>query len=603
MKRRIGQALLLGGVVAALAMPAGCQLPDAAPVANVAGSDSGASGSGASTNGGEGTSSPVGGDGGTDAEALAGAAGASGTNGGSTTVDTPQANGAACAVDADCATDHCVDGVCCESACPGCNACANSMTGQDDGKCAPALVGTDPHDACADQTASNQCGTDGSCDGNGACAKVSASHVCAAAGCSADGKTFSAASTCDRDGKGVCTTVVAQDCQGFPCTATGCAKPCAVQTDCGSGNYCDLGTGKCSALKPDGVTATKPYECASNVLADGVCCNEACEGQCQSCKQTLGTCKNVTAPRSSCGGSGTCGTKLCDGARPDCVFPGNQVSCPSSCSADATAQLTSACNGSGACGAAQATTCSAGNYCSGGKCTGKLTTGTGNCAGNVSCSSSNCSASPTGGTMCCASGRVNCSQGCYDLKSDAKHCGSCAGDCGANSVCTNSVCQCAAGKFTCGRCASWNFESGTVEGWAAGKGSVTVKPTPAGAPFPGSQSLAIGPLTLAAYESVQVTIQLCPNAGTSADATGFSFYIYLDGPAYPSFKDLVVAYGSDGGQTALGTGFGASNAVKTWYKVEDTGPASSVGSLRINFLPSAEWTGTIYLDQADFTPL
>jgi hypothetical protein len=590
-------------------MPAGCQLPDPPPSTSVAGSANGASGgtaggeAGASTTkGGKGPSSPAGGEGGTDGDPSAGAAGTPGTDGGSPTVDTPQPNGAKCAADPDCALGHCVDGVCCASACTGCNACANSLTGQDDGTCAPVLVGTDPHDACADETASNQCGTDGTCDGSGACAKVSASHVCTQAGCSADGKSFRAASTCDRDGKGVCTTVAAQDCQGFPCTATGCAKPCAAQAECGTGNYCDLATGKCASLKPDGATATQAYQCASTLLADGVCCNEGCAGQCQSCKVTPGTCKNVTTPRSSCGGSGTCGTKLCDGAHAECVFPGNQVACPSSCSGDATAQLTSACNGSGACGAAQPTTCNAGNYCSGGKCTAKLATGTASCAGNVACSSNNCSASPTGGTMCCASGRANCSQGCYDLKSDAKHCGTCAGDCGPNNVCNNSVCQCAAGKLTCGRCASWNFESGTVEGWQAGTSTISVKATPAGAPFPGSQSLAVGPLTIPAFGSVQIKVQLCPNAGTSADATGFSFHLYMDGPAYASFKDLAVAIGSDGLQTGLGTGFGASNAVKTWLKVEDTGPTNAVGSLTINFVPSADWTGTIYLDQADFTP-
>jgi hypothetical protein len=212
--------------------------------------------------------------------------------------------------------------------------------------------------------------------------------------------------------------------------------------------------------------------------------------------------KAVTSLRSSCGGSGTCGTMKCDGTHADCVSPGNEVSCPSSCSSDLTAKITATCNGSGACGAGQSTACNA-QYCSGGQCVAKLANNTGGCTTSTMCSSGNCSTSPSAGKMCCAASFANCSQGCYDLSSDAKHCGSCASVCPANNACSSGSCRCSVGtKLSCGTCPSWNFESNTTEGWINDPSfnddeyppvHPTTLPTPSGAPFSGSSySLAFG---------------------------------------------------------------------------------------------------------------
>lgn len=47
--------------------------------------------------------------------------------------------GYACEADSDCATNHCADGVCCETACDApCHACLGSLTGRPHGTCAPA---------------------------------------------------------------------------------------------------------------------------------------------------------------------------------------------------------------------------------------------------------------------------------------------------------------------------------------------------------------------------------------------------------------------------------------------------------------------------------
>jgi hypothetical protein len=51
--------------------------------------------------------------------------------------------GSACTDDSGCDAGNCVDRVCCESACAGCNACAAELTGKSNGICAPVLAGQD----------------------------------------------------------------------------------------------------------------------------------------------------------------------------------------------------------------------------------------------------------------------------------------------------------------------------------------------------------------------------------------------------------------------------------------------------------------------------
>ena len=55
------------------------------------------------------------------------------------------AQGAACTLDAECASGFCTDGFCCNAGCTfSCTACAMSKTGQADGTCANVTSGTDP---------------------------------------------------------------------------------------------------------------------------------------------------------------------------------------------------------------------------------------------------------------------------------------------------------------------------------------------------------------------------------------------------------------------------------------------------------------------------
>jgi hypothetical protein len=83
----------------------------------------------------------------------------------------------------DCASGHCVDGVCCDTPCTGmCSACTQARTGVASGTCAPVSAGQDPDDECEDEGPST-CGQDGTCDGAGACRTYQDGTVCATECC------------------------------------------------------------------------------------------------------------------------------------------------------------------------------------------------------------------------------------------------------------------------------------------------------------------------------------------------------------------------------------------------------------------------------------
>jgi hypothetical protein len=233
-----------------------------------------------------------------------------GSGGSNTIIDAPLdqkqslAVGSPCSAASDCSSGNCIDGVCCATTCSGCNACVNTLTGKNDGTCAPVVSGQDPHNTCSDETQTNQCGNDGTCDGQGACRKVSSNHVCTQASCSSDGKAFTPATTCDGTGK--CSTATPQSCGAFQCTNTGCLKTCSTQTECGAGSYCNTTAGTCATKKENGSQAMGTYECTSGIVADGVCCNTVC-GQCNSC--STGTC--IPDNGTSCGTGKVCSGGNC----------------------------------------------------------------------------------------------------------------------------------------------------------------------------------------------------------------------------------------------------------------------------------------------------
>jgi hypothetical protein len=197
------------------------------------------------------------------------------------------ANGSACSSDVQCTSGYCTDGVCCDKACvAGCEACnvAGSV-----GTCTSHARGTDPELACGVYN----------CSGNGACL---------ASGTSGN----------------VCSPTHSSDCKpGYYCYSE--ALP--------SGG---ISLHTCVQKGPLGESCTQAYECSSGHCEDGVCCDQSCEGACQSCTWPgqEGTCINWplgTDPENDCGlflcdGNGAC-VDSCD---PICG--GNQCKTSAWCS-------------------------------------------------------------------------------------------------------------------------------------------------------------------------------------------------------------------------------------------------------------------------------
>jgi uncharacterized protein (TIGR03382 family) len=221
----------------------------------------------------------------------------------------------------ECASGIVADGVCCDTDCAGpCVACTTFLKGGgQSGVCEPIIAGSDPQDECADQGAAS-CGTNGSCDGAGACALYPKNAVCVAPSCA--GSTMIDASLCD--GKGVCTAGGMIDCAPAMCVNGACAAVCVNDSDCLGQSYCGAGT--CAAKKITGAPAAGNNECLSAFAADGVCCASACDaGPCDVCSvaagaQKEGECTLLSGPScddgNPCTSSETCAAGVCQGGTP-----------------------------------------------------------------------------------------------------------------------------------------------------------------------------------------------------------------------------------------------------------------------------------------------
>ncbi len=199
--------------------------------------------------------------------------------------------GESCERAGDCLSGMCVDGVCCDSACDApCSAC--DLQGSE-GSCAPVAAGQDPKSDCPI----------GACDGAGACARGLGEPCAGDAGCLSG-----------RCVEGICCSSVCEAaCMG--CSVVGSEGTCAPLAhgagaggDCPEGQACD-GAGGC-AQKLGGACGFAE-QCLSGWCVDGVCCDEECDGACESCgsERALGRCTPVAAgsdPAGECAGAGVC---------------------------------------------------------------------------------------------------------------------------------------------------------------------------------------------------------------------------------------------------------------------------------------------------------
>ncbi|MFT3775691.1 MAG: hypothetical protein QM820_60870 [Minicystis sp.] len=351
-----------------------------------------------------------------------------GTNG---TCQQKAPQGGTCGSDHQCTTSHCVDGFCCNTACTnGCDACSNAKTGAANGTCSHVTIGTDPNNVCSDQGAAS-CGTNGACDGLGACQKYVSGTVCVAASCS--GNTLIKQKTCN--GSGTCMTFGSQICTPYLCMAANnaCPSTCNADTDCFTSYYCTGPNGSCQPKVGQGGTCSTDHQCASSHCVDGVCCDTACNTACQACtvakKQfasnngTCGPAKNgqadprgicATTPQSSCGTDGLCNGGTCEN------WP-STTSCQAGSCMGNTQTTAKTCNGNGACSqggttsacangllcnaaammcfascgngaAADDSKCVGGDYCDpqSGTCKIKIATGSAGCVADSQCQSGIC---------------------------------------------------------------------------------------------------------------------------------------------------------------------------------------------------------------------
>ena len=303
--------------------------------------------------------------------------------------------GHGCQSASECASNACVDGVCCDTACGG--PCQSCDLPSSPGHCAAVAVNNpDPHGLCID-IGPTFCGTNGECDGSGGCARYPPGTVCASETCA--GGAHTPPSSCNSDGQ--CVAPAPLPCFPYTCDGTQCLSSCVLSEQCQSPAVCIgfAGSNPSCGPKSDGASCSNATECASDVCAQGICCNTACTGACQSCalSDSLGTCSNVPAHfvdqaglcvdqgASSCGTDGRCdgnggcekylqGTacvppscpsgsdsftaaRTCDGA--GTCLPPTSISCSpylcgangckTACTADADCDPLSICNSNGAC--------------------------------------------------------------------------------------------------------------------------------------------------------------------------------------------------------------------------------------------------------------
>lgn len=233
--------------------------------------------------------------------------------------------GADCSASSDCkpgsdGAGHCVDKVCCDTGCTGtCQFCALASSR---GTCTTTPAGLDPRNQCPTGSGSANTCSPGGCSGTGASCKRAPSGTACGSACSGNNLT-----TINCDANGMCTVSgSSQSCGAYACETNGsqamCINHCASDRDCNQPNFtCSTKTGQCAPAL--GQRCTGSAQCASGYCSpEGICCDSACNGKCQTCSAQPGHCTNIhdSMPSSRCGGSGVC-AGFCNGTSGDCYFP------------------------------------------------------------------------------------------------------------------------------------------------------------------------------------------------------------------------------------------------------------------------------------------
>jgi hypothetical protein len=420
-------------------------------------------------------------------------------------------DGAACAAAAECIHNFCEQGICCQTACQGtCKSCALSTSR---GVCSNIPAGSpDVLSRCPDQ-GSTSCGTDGKCDGKGACRLYDATTACAGPSCPLGQATAISGRTCN--GLGVCQPATMTPCQPYVCNgATACLAACTSDGDCVPPTICDPKTNRCGNLLRAGQPCTSTSMCLTGLTClDGVCCVSSSCPLCQSCNVGMnpGSCANLpvgaadTANR--CTANPPCGnTGFCNGAG-GCQLAATTVSCGTQTCMAATLTPVSHCSGTGSCAAATSSSCSpyvcGTNACKIAPCAADT-----DCLSPFTCQGTapnrNCALKPNG--MTCSAGNQCISGNCVNgVCCGSTACGTCqtcngtapgtctplangtpapSGQCPAAAPCGNtgncngaSACQQGSTSTSCGLPVSCNGTTYQPASFCNGSGMCTQAPT------------------------------------------------------------------------------------------------------------------------------
>jgi hypothetical protein len=151
--------------------------------------------------------------------------------------------GSACSIASECASNYCVDGVCCESACDSPCAVCSAKTGHCDGRAAKGTLPAAGHRPCSGSGVSATCA--GACDGTSTdCAYPNVETLCEGTTCVA---TQLVPYKCN--GAGLCLATTPTQCADqFACNAKGtaCLAACVTNADCAPGAACDPTQGRCN---------------------------------------------------------------------------------------------------------------------------------------------------------------------------------------------------------------------------------------------------------------------------------------------------------------------------------------------------------------------
>ena len=295
------------------------------------------------------------------------------------------------------------------------------------GACTPMPAGRGPVRPVRRRGSDQACGTDGRCNGAGACRLYAAGSACGSQTCS--GSTVMLGARCD--GAGNCAAGASQSCTPYACGGTSCLTTCATNTDCSGGNMC---TATSCGKQPPGAACAAGSDCASGICVNNVCCHNACTATCMSCALagSAGTCTMVSAggdPLNQCNdqGAGTCGTDgACDGAG-GCRLYVSGTTCVAGSCAQSTYTPAQTCNGTGVCQAPSPVACDPYRCGTNAMCLAACSSD-GDCVAPNVCISGQC-AKKVLGTACasggeCASGL--CQQGVCCSSSCTGTCRSCA---------------------------------------------------------------------------------------------------------------------------------------------------------------------------------